>query len=126
MVLTRTIIAIYATRNRKPSSTSSHHVPSPDKSGGTSSRCWEQTRLRSEEGTLVDWWDRWRDRWHGKKKKGADSLFAVVAWEIWKERNARCFRNEATTVHQLLRTIKHTTVEWIEAGARKLSCLVRE
>jgi hypothetical protein len=83
-------------------------------------------RVSDRRGTLVDWWNRWQDRWHGEKKKSADSVFAVVAWEIWKERNARCFRKEATIVQQLLRTIKHTTDEWIEAGTHKLSCLVRE
>jgi hypothetical protein len=29
--------------------------------------------------TLLEWWDRWRSRWHGDKRKGADSLFLVVA-----------------------------------------------
>lgn len=77
-------------------------------------------------GSMIDWWDRWRQRWHGDKRRGADSLFAIVTWEIWKERNARCFRNAETTVLGLLQTIKRTADDWIEAGARKLSCLLRE
>jgi len=37
--------------------------------------------------SLLAWWDQWRRRWHGDKQK----VFALAAWEIWKERNARCF-----------------------------------
>jgi hypothetical protein len=74
---------------------------------------------------MLDWWDRWRLRWNGDKRKGANTLFALVAWQIWKERNARCFGNDAATTSQLLSTIKHTADQWLEAGARKLSCLIR-
>jgi hypothetical protein len=76
--------------------------------------------------SLLVWWDQWRRRWHGDKRKGADTLFALVAWEIWKERNARCFQSAPSTTSQLLSTIKHTADQWIEAGACKLGCLVRE
>ncbi|KAG0518888.1 hypothetical protein BDA96_09G215700 [Sorghum bicolor] len=65
------------------------------------------------DGTLVAWWDKWQQRWHGDKQRGADTLFALVAWKIWKERN-------------LLSTIKHIVDLWIDAGARNLDCLIRE
>lgn len=35
--------------------------------------------------TLLAWWDRWWRRWHGERQRGAETLFALVAWEIWKE-----------------------------------------
>ena len=76
--------------------------------------------------SLLAWWDQWRRRWHGDKQKGADTLFALAAWEIWKEQNARCFRSASSTCSQLLSTIKHTADLWIEAGVRNLSCLIRE
>lgn len=76
--------------------------------------------------SILAWWTPWRNRWHGDKKKGADSLFALVAWELWKERNARCFRNAASQVPQVLSTINHTANQWIEAGACNLGCLVCE
>jgi hypothetical protein len=56
----------------------------------------------------------------------ADTLFALVAWELWKERNARCFRNATSTVGQVLSTIKQAANQWIDTGACKLGCLVRE
>ena len=58
--------------------------------------------------------------------KGFDTLFALTAWEIWKERNARVFRRDSLTVHQLAMVIKQQGELWIDAGARKLSCLVLE
>lgn len=27
--------------------------------------------------SLLAWWEQWRRRWHGDKKKGADTLFAL-------------------------------------------------
>ena len=38
--------------------------------------------------------------WSGKKRKGADSLFLLVAWELWKKRNARCSRDKSTNTMQ--------------------------
>jgi hypothetical protein len=70
--------------------------------------------------TLLAWWDRWRLRWHGERQKGADTLFALVAWEIWKERNARCFRNASSNISELLNTIRLNADLWIEGGARHL------
>jgi hypothetical protein len=37
--------------------------------------------------SMLSWWNAWRARWLGDKRKGADSLFVLVAWELWKERN---------------------------------------
>jgi hypothetical protein len=66
------------------------------------------------------WWESWRHRWHGDKRKGADTLFALVAWEIWKERNARCFRGSPATVGQLLSTIKISGD--LSSGVVSMSC----
>jgi hypothetical protein len=74
--------------------------------------------------SILAWWTSWRRRWNGDKRKGADSLFALVAWEIWKERKARCFRNSSATVPQLLVICRNHANVWIDAG--KLDCLVRE
>ena len=53
--------------------------------------------------SLQDWW-RLRHSWMGDK--GFDTLFALTTWEIWKERNARVFRRDSLTVHQLVMVIK--------------------
>jgi hypothetical protein len=31
-----------------------------------------------------------------------DSLSALVSWQIWKERNTRCFKNGLTTISDFL------------------------
>jgi hypothetical protein len=76
--------------------------------------------------SILAWWDAWRHRWIGQRRKGADSLFAPVAWELWKEQNTRCFRDTASTIPQVLSIIKHVTNQWIDAGACNLGCLVHE
>jgi hypothetical protein len=52
-----------------------------------------------------------------------DSLFALVSWEIWKERNARCFRQDANLLPQLLQIIKAQADLWAKAGAVHLRSL---
>lgn len=78
------------------------------------------------EDSILAWWNAWRLHWTSNKRKGADSLFALVAWELWTERNARCFRNNASTLPQVLSIVKHVADQWIDAGASNLGCLVRE
>jgi hypothetical protein len=51
--------------------------------------------------TIFDWWTAWRSMWTGTNRHGADSVFTLVAWELWKERNARCFRGATTQLPQL-------------------------
>ena len=65
---------------------------------------WTHTRPPQLQHNLrlVDWWTSWRSTWTGTNRSGADSVFALVAWELWKERNARCFRGTATQLQQLL------------------------
>jgi hypothetical protein len=57
--------------------------------------------------SIVDWWQTWRAQWTGSCKQGANSIFALIAWELWKERNVRCFRGTATQLPELLALIRH-------------------
>jgi hypothetical protein len=65
-------------------------------------------------------WNSWRMRWNGDKRWGVDTFFALVAWELYKERNTRCFHNNASTVLQVPVVIKHVAKQWVDAGACKL------
>jgi hypothetical protein len=60
------------------------------------------------------------------KRKGADSLIALMAWELWKERNGSCFHQASSTVMQILTHIKHLVDQWIDAWPAKLVYLVHE
>jgi hypothetical protein len=62
----------------------------------------------------------------GLRHRLVGALETEVAWELWKERNARFFRNEAATNAQFIAKIKQIADLWIEAGARHLGELVRE
>ena len=52
-------------------------------------------------------------------------MFALIAWEIWKERNARCFRGAATQITAIKATIKLQAELWVQAGAKHLGCLIQ-
>ena len=52
-----------------------------------------------------------------------DSLFGLVSWQVWKERNARCFRDSPSTVIELLQLVKEEADRWIETGAKGLAAL---
>jgi hypothetical protein len=69
---------------------------------------------------ILAWWELWRLCWNGDKRKGADSLLTPVAWELWKERNARCFRKAVSTIPQVLLVIQNIVNQWIETGASNL------
>ncbi|CAN6373551.1 unnamed protein product [Urochloa humidicola] len=74
-------------------------------------------------GSLQVWWTHLRRQVQAQKRKGFDSLFALVSWQIWKERNARVFRGATSQPRQLLQQIKIEGDNWISAGARQLGCL---
>lgn len=80
----------------------------------------------SADLSLQNWWRLLRRNWSGVNKKGFDTLFALVTWEIWKERNARVFRQASLTATQLAVIIRQQRDLWIDAGARKLRGLLRE
>jgi hypothetical protein len=52
--------------------------------------------------SVRSWWARLRSGLDNERRSGMDSLFALVSWQIWKERNARCFRNATATVADTL------------------------
>jgi hypothetical protein len=49
-----------------------------------------------------------------------------VSWQVWKERNARCFRDATATIAELLQIIKMEADHWIEAGATGLRALAEQ
>jgi len=75
---------------------------------------------------ILDWWDRIRELWPSDLRRGGDSLFALVTWQVWKERNSRCFRGEAAVVSGVVTSIRLLASEWVSAGARALGCVLGE
>jgi hypothetical protein len=52
------------------------------------------------------------------------SLTIPVSWEIWKERNARIFRNQKSTSTMLTTKFKEDAAMWSLAGAKALSTIM--
>jgi hypothetical protein len=48
-------------------------------------------------------------------------LDMLISWEIWKEKNARVFQNEACTSNMLVNKIKEEVATSSLAGAKALS-----
>lgn len=67
-----------------------------------------------------------RRLWSKEHRRGFDSLFALISWEIWKERNSRCFRETERNPSALLQIIKVEARQWVRAGAKNLAYLCRE
>jgi hypothetical protein len=76
--------------------------------------------LPASARSVLHWWRRAAS---ADNCRGMDSLFALVSWEIWKERKARCFRQVANLLPQLLQIIKAQADLWAQARAVHLRSL---
>ena len=56
-------------------------------------------------------------------RKSFDSAVLLVSWRLWKERNARTFRNEASCARDLCLQIIQEAALWLWAGFASLSLL---
>ncbi|KQJ84112.1 hypothetical protein BRADI_5g18773v3 [Brachypodium distachyon] len=61
---------------------------------------------------------------HGHRKKAIASLAMLVAWELWKERNVRVFRNVATMPTIIMDKIKIEATNWASAGSHHLGSVM--
>jgi len=84
-----------------------------------------ETQQLVPANSTIDWWNVWREHWTRQCRNGADSIFALVAWELWKERNARRLRGASTQVPGLLKLIKYEAESWVQAGTKNLNCLLQ-
>ena len=88
------------------------------------------TRLHLQEVVLVHeedvivWWLRNRKLVAKQVRKGLDSLFFLVGWRLWKERNARTFNGVSTDAGGLASAILGEAEEWCLAGFKHLLSLL--
>ena len=80
-------------------------------------------QLRQGSATIIDWWRRLRSDWTGTQPSGMDSPFALVSWEVWKQRNARCFRDATLQPIELISIIRAEADRWMQAGAAGMASL---
>jgi len=72
-----------------------------------------------EEPTM-EWWIRSRKLVPKLAHRGFDSLFFLISWMIWKERNARTFGGAAVSPNELQAKIQDEVQAWGLAGFRQL------
>jgi hypothetical protein len=58
-------------------------------------------------------------------QKGLNTLFVLVAWEIWKFQNSCMFKGSQPNVQVLLQIIGNEGLLWCMSGASKLHELLR-
>jgi hypothetical protein len=78
--------------------------------------------LVREEITMA-WWTTSRKQLPKELRRGFDSLFLLVGWHLWKERNARTFNRVASSAAQLLQTVEQEIALWCAAGYKHLGTL---
>jgi hypothetical protein len=77
-----------------------------------------------QHGPAISWWIQFRMRIPKTVHRGFDSLFFLIGWLIWKERNARTFNGVATTPAQLESLIQDEIDNWCLAGYSQLRTLM--
>ena len=67
--------------------------------------------------TLEEWWLKTRRGFHGKVKRGFDSLVIGALWAIWKQRNAHVFNRPEQVVgpRELAMAILSDIRDWSSA-----------
>jgi mannose/fructose/N-acetylgalactosamine-specific phosphotransferase system component IIC len=60
------------------------------------------------------------------ERKGINSLFMLVIWTLWKEKNARLFNGSSMVAQEVVQKVRHELQLWVMAGANQLGRLVHE
>ncbi|GJN34737.1 hypothetical protein PR202_gb23428 [Eleusine coracana subsp. coracana] len=59
--------------------------------------------LRQAERNFADWWRRAASKVKKEQKKRVNSLIILVAWILWKKRNACVFEGASLSVNLIMR-----------------------
>jgi hypothetical protein len=80
-------------------------------------------------GTAASSWEIWQlmiQQTPDAHRRGTSSLFTLVCWNIWKERNARIFRQKSASLQLIIAYIRDEAREWSFANAKALRKLLFE
>ena len=75
-----------------------------------------QALVPTGQDVTIDWWLASRKRVHKSSRATFDSLFALIIWRLWNERNERVFRTASKFPHQLVDKIDEELSWWCSAG----------
>jgi len=79
-----------------------------------------------QEEPVMQWWLRCRKLVPKAARRGFDSLFFLIGWLIWKERNTRTFGRDTTSPVGLQVVIQEEIHAWCLAGYKHLRSLMAE
>ncbi|XP_066392411.1 uncharacterized protein [Miscanthus floridulus] len=77
-----------------------------------------------QDEPAIPWWLRCRKALSKQLHRGFDSLFFLIGWSIWKERNARTFNGVSTSAARLEVSIQEEADAWCMAGYKHLGALM--
>lgn len=56
-----------------------------------------------QDMSIAESWAWMRQGREKTARKGLDTMFLLISWQLWKERNGRVFNNQFSTAQQLIR-----------------------
>jgi len=77
-----------------------------------------------QEERAIQWWLHNRKLLPKTVRRGFDSLFFLIGWLLWKERNVRTFNRVASSTIQLRILIQEEIDCWCLAGYKHLTSLM--
>jgi hypothetical protein len=80
-----------------------------------------QVLTQPQDYVFQDWWRNAEQQVDKSQRKGFNSTVILVAWWLWKHRNAYVFKGQSSCAQQLLQSIRDDAVRWSIAGAAGLA-----
>jgi hypothetical protein len=77
-----------------------------------------------EDSRFSSWWCKTIKAVPTELREGLNSLIILVAWELWKHRNACVFEGASPCVQRLLAVVSEECLLWCWAGAKALQQLL--
>ena len=90
--------------------------------------CWNAGSIPEPTDTLENWWLNVLKPFNKKNKRLFDAFIILIAWSLWKQRNARLFNNvsQQLTVTVLVDRIVDEFNIWQHAGVGGREMMTRE
>ena len=88
------------------------------------SRCVIHLAPQPWTARFSSWWRKTAAAASREARKGLNSLIILVAWELWKHRNACVFEKKRPSVQDVLRSVSMQGGLWCSAGASRLQELM--
>lgn len=78
----------------------------------------------SDVASLTTWWTAATETVPQQHRHAWSSVVQLVWWTVWKERNARIFRQHASSHHEVFYRFKDDLSAWVLAGRKKTATLI--